>query len=84
MTSSGVEYDSENDDYEYAYSSGEDNDNEDNDDDDMNNNYAIADDDQMDISTPKIMNESKKQTSYNNNTDNPNAAPMNMSYRGMI
>jgi hypothetical protein len=44
MASSGGEGDSDIDDYEYAYSSG------DEDDDDMNNNYAVDDDDRMDIS----------------------------------
>jgi hypothetical protein len=81
MTSSGGENDSDNDDYEYAYSSGEEDD--DDGDEDMNSNFAIADDDQMDTSNSKLMTDSnKKLSSYNK--DNPNAAPMNVSYRGMI
>lgn len=44
MASSGGEGESDNDDYEYAYSSGEE------EDDDINNNYAVDDDDRMDIS----------------------------------
>jgi hypothetical protein len=77
MASSGGEGDSDNDDYEYAYSSG------DEDDDDMNNNYAVDDDDRMDISNSGMKVQLDKKPSVNCATDNPNAAPTSTSFRGM-
>ena len=79
MASSGGEGESDNDDYEYAYSSGEEDD-----DDDMNNNYAVDDDDRMDISNSSMKVQlDKKKPSVTCTLDNPNAAPTSTSFRGM-
>jgi hypothetical protein len=82
MASSGGKGDIDCNEYEYAYSSGDD------DDDDMNNIYAVDDDDRMDITTgsggggrsqKKV---SEKKPALSCTADNPNAAPMNSSFRG--
>ena len=78
MASSGGEGDSDNDDYEYAYSSGEEDD-----DDDMNNNYAVDDDDRMDISGSGMKSQKNRKPAVTCTLDNPNAAPTSTSFRGM-